>query len=62
MAPLVQSVNYCAINTTDTLTMGYYVIKLVSEAYTLQYDTIFDGKISSAGEIVAKAQYLRCMQ
>ena len=42
--------------------MGYYVIKFVSEAYTLQDDTEHGGKISSADEVVVKAQYLRCMQ
>ena len=42
--------------------MGYYVIKFVSEAYILQEDTIHDGKISMAGKLVVKAQYLRFMQ
>ena len=36
MAALVQSVKYGSINTTYTTTMGYYVIKSVSEAYKLQ--------------------------
>ena len=36
MASLVKSGNYGAINTTDTSKMGDYVIKFVSEAYTLQ--------------------------
>ena len=59
---LVQSGNYDDMNITDTSTMGYYVINFVSEAYTLKYDTTCDGKISSAGELDVKAQYLRCMQ
>ena len=42
--------------------MVYYVIKFVSEAYTLQYDTTWDVKISSSNELVVKAQYLRFMQ
>ena len=42
--------------------MGYYVINFVSEAYTLQEYTTHGGKIFSSGEIVVKAQYLRCMQ
>ena len=62
MASLVQSGKYGAINTTKTLTMVYYVIKFVSEAYTLQYDTTWDVKISSSNELVVKAQYLRFMQ
>ena len=32
MASLVQLVKYGVMNTIDTSTMGYYVIKLVSEA------------------------------
>ena len=35
MASLVQSGKYGAINTIDTTTMDYYVIKFVSEVYTL---------------------------
>ena len=42
--------------------MGYYVITFVSEAYILQDDTTCDGKISLAGELVVKSQYLRFMQ
>ena len=37
--------------------MGYYVIEFVSEAYTPQEDTTCDGKISTAGEMVARAHY-----
>ena len=58
---LVQSGNYGAMNTTDTSTMGYCVIKFVSEAYTLQEETTCDGQIISAGELVFKSQYLSCM-
>ena len=32
--------------------MGYYVIKFVSEAYTLQEYTTCDVKISTAGEFL----------
>ena len=42
--------------------MGYYVIKFVSEEYTLQYYTTCDGKIISDGELVVKEQYLSCMK
>ena len=61
MAPLFQSGNYGAINTTDTPTMGYHVIKFVSKDYTLQDDTTFDVKRSSSFEVVLKAQFIRCM-
>ena len=36
IAALVQTGKYGAINTADTPTMGYYVIKFMPEAYTLQ--------------------------
>ena len=52
---LVQYVKYDAINTTETSTMGYYVIKFVLEAYNLQEDSIRNGQIFSASEIVVKA-------
>ena len=42
MASLVQYGRYGAINTTYTTTIGYYVIKLVLEDYTLQEDTTPD--------------------
>ena len=49
MVSLVQSGNYCYINTTDTSKMRSYVIKFVSEAYGLQYDTKCDKQMVSAG-------------
>ena len=61
IASLVQPGEYGSMNTTDTSTMIYYVVKFFSEAYTLQYDTTYDDQISSSGEIVVKAQYLSCM-
>ena len=62
MDSLFQSGKYGAMNTTYTSTMGYYLIKFLSEAYTLQDDTKCNGQIISAGEIFVKAQYLSCMK
>ena len=62
MASLVQPGKYGYINTADTITSGFYIIKLISEAYTLQNNTTIDGKIISAGELVAKVKYLFFMQ
>ena len=62
MASLVKSGKYDSMNTIDTLTMGYYVINFVSDAYTLQYYTTCKTQIISSGELVVKAQYLSCMQ
>ena len=52
MAVLVQIGKYGAINTTYTTTMGYYVTKFLSEAYTLQECTTCDGKIGAANELI----------
>ena len=62
MASFIQSVNYVKMNTTYTPTMGYYVIKFVSEAYNLQDKTTCNGQIISFDEIVVKAKYLIYMQ
>ena len=40
------------INTTFTTTMGYCVIILISEVYTIQEETMWDINISSAGELI----------
>ena len=62
MDALVQTGNYGDINTTDTDTMGYYVMKFVSGSYTLQEETIYYGKISTDGELFVKYEYINCMQ
>ena len=61
MASLVQPGKYDVINTADTTTNGFYAIKFISEVYTLQNNTKFDGKIISACELVVKAKYLCSM-
>ena len=48
MDSLVQSGMYGAINTYETTTNGFYVIKLISEAYTLPNNTTIDGQVISA--------------
>ena len=62
MASLVKYGKHGGINEIDTTTMGYYMIKFVSEAYTLQYYTIREGNIISDGELVVKAHYTSCMK
>ena len=47
---------YGNINSTNTKLVGYYVIKVYSESYTLHDDTTRDRKISIAGEPVVKAK------
>ena len=56
MASLVQSDMYGAINTAEKTTNGFYVIKFISEAYTLQkiqqfMDKLFCWWISCQGTI-----------
>ena len=58
MASLFQSGMYGVINIDETTTNGFYVIKFISEAYTLQNNTQIDGQVISDGELVVKAQYL----
>ena len=62
MVSLVQYGKHGATNTSDTSTNGYYVIKFISEAYTLQNNTTIDAKIITTGEIVAKGKYTCYMQ
>ena len=62
MDALVKTDEYCSINTTYTTTTRYYMIKFISEPYTLQEETLCDEKIISDGKIVVKVQYMNCMQ
>ena len=54
MASLVKYDKYGDINTADTTTNGYSVIKFISEAYTLQHNTTIDGNIITVGELVSR--------
>ena len=58
IASLVQYGKYVTINTSDTTTNIFYVIKFISEAYTLQNNTTIDGKFIYADSLVVKAEYL----
>ena len=51
MSSLVNTCEYGAINTTDTKTMGYSVIKYVSEIFTLQEETAIDGQASKSTKL-----------
>ena len=62
MASLVQLGMYVVNNTDYNTSNGFYVIKLISEAYTLQNNTTIYGQVISSGKLVAKAQYLCSMQ
>ena len=62
MALVVQSGKYGAINTDDTTKNGYYVIKFISEAYTMKNNTTIEGKMISSGELVVREQYIFSLQ
>ena len=50
-----QNGKYGATNTADPTTMGYYVVKLLSEPYMLQDEIVFDKKFIKKGELIVKA-------
>ena len=54
MATLSKTGKYSDINKIDTTRMEYYVIKFMSEAYTIQEETAYSGQISTSGELFAK--------
>ena len=62
MDALVETGKYVTNIKTYTTTMGYYVIKFLSESYTDQEDTTCDGKISTYGELIAKSQSMYCIK
>ena len=45
LSALFHNVEYGAINTSDLTTMGYYVVKYLSEPYMLQDKKNFDKKV-----------------
>ena len=42
--------------------MGYYVIKFMSEHYTLQEETMYYVQISTSVELAVKSQYMNFMK
>ena len=54
---MVQTGKYGATNSEDPTTLGYYVVKYVSDNFTLQEDITNDGKVSNPGELLVKAKY-----
>ena len=62
MASLVQLRKCGAINAAYPTTMSYYVIKCLSEPYTLKEDQTIDGKVSRSGELVVKSEHLCIMK
>ena len=61
MASLVQYGKYGAINTAGLTTLGYCVVKYVSDTFTLQEEITTNGQLSKAGELSVREEYLSCM-
>ena len=51
-----------AVGTTDPAMMGYYMVKWLSEPYTLQEETVGMASLIGTGKMVAKAVYLNRVQ
>ena len=58
MSALVQNGKYGAINNEYPTTMGYYVVRFLSEPYTLQDEKKVDKKVMKSGELIKKAEYI----
>ena len=55
ISSLFQLGKYGAINAANPNTMGYYLIKYLSEPYTLKEDQTIDGQVSKADKPVVKS-------
>ena len=51
-----------AVGMTDTTAMGYYMVKWLSEPYTLQEETVGMASLIGTGKMVAKAVYFNRVQ
>ena len=58
MSSLVKAGHYGAMNCNDPQVGNYYIIKFLSDPYTLQNEITVDGQILKDGELVADACYL----
>ena len=58
MSSLVHNRKYGAVNTVDPTTTGYYVVKLISEPYTLQEGETVNKQFINSDRIIVNALYL----
>ena len=61
MSALVQNGKYGATNTSYPTTIGYYVVKFLSEPYTLQGGKTVYKQVINTGIIIVKSEYLSIM-
>ena len=59
---MVHTSKNVAINEEYTTTLGYYIVKYVSDTFTLHGDIIEDGRVNNAGEMEIIAEYLSIMK
>ena len=62
MTSLAMTDKYGANTTTDTTTMGFYAVKYMSYAFTLQQDITTNGQLFKAVEMDVRAIYIRSMK
>ena len=55
---MVNTGNYVSINTTDTKTMLYYIIKFLSYAFELQEDITTSEQVCKSVELAIRSEYL----
>ena len=58
MGTFVTEYTYGAVNTNDSRTDGFYIVKFLSRPYTLQQDETYDNEILKEGCLVSDAEYL----
>ena len=54
----MQTDKYGAINLVYPITMGYYFMKYISDAFALQEKITTEGKLSKTGELEVMMEYL----
>ena len=58
VSAILYNEKYGTINTAYPTTMGYYVVNLLPETYTLKYKKTVDKRFIKAGELIVKTEYL----
>eukprot|EP00957_Ditylum_brightwellii_P174326 13272264-Ditylum_brightwellii.AAC.1 len=56
---LVTEHNYSAVNANDSRTTGFYIVKFLTAAYTLQHNEIVNNEVLTSGTLVSDAVYMR---
>eukprot|EP00957_Ditylum_brightwellii_P150255 11442701-Ditylum_brightwellii.AAC.1 len=58
MAELVEMNCYGAVNTTDSRTNGFYVVKFKESSHTLQEEVEVNDEIKESGSLVCAVHYM----